>query len=333
MSIGLVADIGGTHARFGLISAENQQTAGFRIHSEDKFLCAEHSKLEDVLAAYLESIGKPSLTYGSIAVAAPVWHDEVRMTNLDWSFSISDMQRQFGFRQLEVINDASAGVLATTQLSESEIEQVKPGTAHTCASRVNVIPGTGFGIGAAYQFGTRWMPVQGEGGHIGLAAVEPEEHEVLKQISSVHGRATPENTLSGPGMLNLYQALCAVRDVRPLEVSPREMTELGMDAGDELCTQALNMYCHLLGSLAGDFALVFGAHGGVYLSGKILQKLGTGLLKSGFNGRFSGKGSMSHEVRDIPVHLVTRDHPGLLGAAVWLTSSLDKNDEFWKVVA
>lgn len=332
MIYSLIADIGGTHARFGLATAKEREDRSFNLSREAKFKCADFTRLEDAVGAYLDSIGHPAISYGSIAVAAPVWNDQIRMTNLDWQFSVEGLRKKFGFTRLEVINDASAGVLATTCMGPEDLDEIRPGTPVPGGSRVNIIPGTGFGIGAAYAFGDKLVPVQGEGGHIGLAAFVTEEYEVLKTLAQIHGRATPENTLSGPGMLNLYYALAKVRDIRPLDIDAVEMTRLALDEKDELCHSALRIYCRLLGGLAGDYALVFGAHGGVYLSGKVLQKLGADLLRQGFSKRFVEKGKMNEEVANIPVHLTNRDHTGLLGAAVWLMGSIDQNEEFWKVV-
>ena len=331
MKPALVADIGGTHARFALLTATSPQSSNVQIEQEAKFRCADHDSLQEVIDAYLESIGRPQLGYGSIAVAAPVWHDQVRMTNLDWSFSAKNLQEKLGLTRLEVINDASAGVLATTRLPSHEVEILRPGTPQARATRVNIIPGTGFGIGAAYLFGDTWIPVQGEGGHIGLAAHEPEEYEALKALARVYGRATPENTLSGPGMLNLYRALADARGLTPLDVDPAEMTRLALTGEHELAVDALTMYCDLLGSLAGDYALVFGAHGGVFLSGSILQRLGDRIMQSNFEQRFASKGGVKSEVSDIPVYLVDRDHPGLLGAAAWLLNLLGGKSSGWKV--
>lgn len=333
MNTALVADVGGTHARFGLVANADQAAGVLQIRQEAKFACAEHDSLEEVLDAYLDSVGNPSLTWSSIAVAAPVWKDQIKMTNLHWSFSRKALQRRLGVSRLEVINDASAGVLATTRLERHEVETVRPGTPEAGATRVNMIPGTGFGIGAAYLFGEMWLPVQGEGGHIGLAAGTAEEYETLSVLSRRYGRATPENTLSGPGMLHLYHSLAEVRGVEARAVEPCEMTRLALESEDTLCTEALNMYCRLLGSLAGDYALVFGAQGGLFLSGSILQRLGSERLRDGFEERFNDKGAVSDEVRRIPVLLVKRDHPGLLGAAAWLANALGEGDASLKVVA
>lgn len=333
MNTALVADIGGTHARFGLVANADKAAGALQIKQEARFACAEHDSLEEVLDAYLDSVGKPSLSWSSIAVAAPVWKDRIKMTNLHWSFSRKELQRRLGVSRLEVINDASAGVLATTRLEWHELETVRAGTPEAGATRVNMIPGTGFGIGAAYLFGKTWLPVQGEGGHIGLAAGAPEEYETLNVLSRRHGRATPENTLSGPGMLHLYQSLAEVRGLEARDVEPAEMTRLALEGDDPLCAEALRMYCRLLGSLAGDYALLFGAQGGVYLSGGILQRLGVERLREGFEERFNDKGAVSDEVRRIPVLLVKRDHPGLLGAAAWLANALGGGDASLKVVA
>jgi glucokinase len=332
MNTALVADIGGTHARFGLVPEADKARGVLQINSEAKFRCADYNSLEAALDAYLDSVGRPALRFGSIAVAAPVWKDRIQMTNLPWSFSRNDLKRSLGLARLEVINDASAGVLATTRLEWNEVETVRSGTPEEGAARVNIIPGTGFGIGAAYLFGKMWLPVQGEGGHIGLAPSEPEDYAALETLSREHGRATPESALSGPGMLHLYHALAQVRGQQAQDLDPAEMTRQALEREDELCADALKMYCRLLGSLAGDYALVFGAQGGVYLSGGILKRLGSDWLREGFEQSFSDKGKVSDEVERIPVLLVKRDHPGLLGAAAWLLNALGGNAAL-KVVA
>lgn len=326
MRTALVADIGGTHARFGLVADADKVRGVLQIDEEAKFRCANYNSLEAVLEAYLDSIGRPELAYGSIAVAGPVWHDQISMTNLPWSFSREVLRNSLGLSRLEVINDASAGVLATTRLQWHEVETVREGTPEPAASRVNIIPGTGFGIGAAYLFGKAWIPVQGEGGHIGLSASAPEEYAALEALSRAQGRATPENTLSGPGMLHLYRALAQVRGAPAADADPAEMTRRALEREDPLCVEALKMYCRLLGALAGDYALVFGAQGGVYLSGGVLQRLGADWLREGFEARFADKGKVSGEVEHIPVLLVKRDHPGLLGAAAWLLNALGQDD-------
>ncbi|MDX1459959.1 MAG: glucokinase [Xanthomonadales bacterium] len=327
----LVADIGGTHARFGMLGPNGSEEATYGIHQDRKYRCSEFSSMEQALGQYLTDHDLDSPSHAVIAVAAPVWGDRVQMTNLNWAFSVEAVRRQFGIEQMEVINDASAGVLATTRLDEIECEPVKHGPGREGGARVNLIPGTGFGIGAANLVGGRWVPVQGEGGHIGLAAGEPEEFDVLKALHSMKGRPSPENVLSGPGMLNLYHALARVRDAAPEGYTPAEMTQQALSGEDELCVTALAMYCRLLGSLAGDYALVFGAHGGVYLSGNIIQKLNIDLLKREFVPRFLAKDKMNHEVADIPAFRVQRANPGLLGAAVWLEGMFDPKERHWSV--
>jgi glucokinase len=318
MKYALVADIGGTHARFGLVPESSLSGGNVVMEKMAKFRCAHYTSLGEVIETYLDSIGRPELSRGSIAIAAPVWNDTVRMTNLNWGFSIKELGASLGLQCFEVINDASAGVLATTRLASHELQSLRDGLAHATAPRVNLVPGTGFGIGAARLLGQSWFPVQGEGGHIGLAAKDDEEYAALKVLGGKYGRVTPENVLSGPGMLNLYKALAVVRGLEAAEIEPSEMTRLALDEDDRLASDALTMYCNLLGGLAGDYALVFGAHGGVFLSGSLLQRLGSRITQSDFAQRFADKGKVSDEVSGIPVYLVKCDHPGLLGAAAWL---------------
>jgi glucokinase len=332
MHSSLVADIGGTNARFGLCSPTSSSDSELRISHQASLGCDRFECLEEAIDTYLQSINRPSLAYASVAIAAPVFDDRIRMTNLNWSFSRMELQQQLGVEKLEIINDAAAGVLASTCLPKSELTPVRTGRIRKDQVRVNIVPGTGMGVAAAMPFGNIWLPIQGEGGHVGFSAVEDEDFDIFRLIARDQGRVTPETVLSGPGMVNLYKALGRVRGYKLEDMSPEELTSLAIAGRDELCVQTIEKYCGLLASLAGDLVLQFGAHGGVFLSGKILRILGPELLQNGFTKQYCNKGKMHDEVEHVPVHLVGREFPGLLGAAVWLMHSVQPEKVLRQVV-
>jgi glucokinase len=244
------------------------------------------------------------------------------MTNRDWSFSIRDCKQQLGLEHLLVINDGVAAVLATTRVDSSHLEIIKQGEVEAQGSRLNLIPGTGFGLGCILPFNGGWVPVQSEGGHATLAAVAAEEFEVLRYITEHSGRAVNDRVLSGPGMFNIYKALAAVRGETVAETDAQEMTRKGIDHEDTLCVDALDLYCTLFGRLAGDLALTLNAHGGVYLSGSLMQRIGADRISPGFNKGFTDKGKMTEKVNRIPVNLLRLKDQCLLGASVWIESHI-----------
>ena len=322
MHSSLVADIGGTNARFGLCSPVAATGPDLNISHQASFHCSQFECLEEAVDTYLESVNFPELSYASIAIAAPAFDDRISMTNLKWSFSRSELQERLGLRKLEIINDAAAGALATTCLPVSELTPIRTGQIRRDHIRVNIVPGTGLGIAAAMPYENIWLPIQGEGGHVGFAAAEDEDFEVFRLIAKEHGRVTPELVLSGPGMVNLYQALGHVRGFQVEDLSPEELTSRAIASRDELCVQTVEKYCGLLASMAGDLVLQFGAHVGIFLSGKILRILGADLLKKVFKKHLYSKVKIRDVVEHVPVQLVGLEFPGLLGAAVWLMHSV-----------
>ncbi len=315
----LVADIGGTNARFAIYSPSGSE--GGKLVDHARFSCSDFDSLSAVLKAYLEQNGR-TVDGACISIAAPVDTDQIRMTNLDWTFSVDQFKRDHGLKEFWVINDATAGALATTCAAPSQLEIIKSGEVDDHAVRINLIPGTGFGVGGIIPRNGNWIPIQGEGGHATLAAVAEEEFAVLRHITSQIGRAINDRVLSGPGMLNLYQALAAVRGQPAQDFNAQEMTSSALDREDALCVDSLDLYCTLFGRLAGDLALTLNAHGGVYLSGNLMRHIGVERISLPFNKGFTDKGTMTDKVERIPVSLLNRDHPGLLGASVWLDTQL-----------
>ena len=314
-----VADFGGTNARFAMYSPDGQGT--IQHHDPARFQCRDFDRFEDALQAYLDQLGY-GVDGACISIAAPVDGDRVNMTNLDWAFSISECRKKLGLQSLMVINDGVAAALATTGATPSQTEVIKTGDVDETGSRLNLIPGTGFGLGCIIPHKGDWVPVKSEGGHATVAAVAMEEFAVLRQITETTGRAVGDRVLSGPGMFNIYRALAVVRGQHPADVDAREMTELALNRQDQLSTDALDLYITLLGRLAGDLALTLNAHGGVYLSGSLLQRIGAERIRERFNDGFMEKDKMADKVKRIPVNLLCLRDQCLWGASVWINSNI-----------
>ncbi len=319
----VVADIGGTNARFATHSVDESGV----IHHRDlaQFRCREFGSLSEVLDTYLQQTGKKA-EGACISIAGPADAEEIRMTNLDWAFSVNDFKKLHGLKKLWVINDATAAALATTRAESSQLQPIKGGQVEEHAARINLIPGTGFGMGTILPYNGDWIPLQGEGGHATLAAVTDEEFAVLRQITARFGRAINDVVLSGPGMLNIYQALASVRGEPAQAVDAPELTRRALQREDELSADCLDIYCTLLGRLAGDMALTLSAHGGVYLSGSLVRRMGASRISPPFIRGFTEKGKMSDKVGRIPVQLLQAEHPCLLGASCWLESHVKQEN-------
>lgn len=314
----LVGDIGGTNARFALARQYNTSTKTFEISDVQVFSCSKYSNLESCLELFLDSIqDQENISSACIAIAAPVKSDNIAMTNLSWQFSIDTLRQHFQWQQLNILNDFAAQAYALPYISSTDLIEIKPGEKIERQVKAVMGPGTGLGVAILTPSGSGWIPVSGEGGHVGLAPVTDIEAEVVRLLLRKFSYVSLETVLCGPGLLNLYRTICEIHSKKTQDYSAREITQLAANRTDSLCAETLNVFCSFLGSSAANLALTSGARGGVYLAGGILPNFVDFLLQSPFGQQFIHKGCMSELVQSIPVQLVNTVHPALIGAAAW----------------
>jgi glucokinase len=309
----VLADVGGTHARFAW-----QASAGAAIEHVRVLRVAEHASLQHALRSYLDGLGLERPAAAAIAMANPVTGDLVRMTNHDWSFSQAALQAEFGLQTLRVLNDFTALALALPHLPAEELRQVGGGPAKPQAAIGLLGAGTGLGVSGLLPDGRGgWVPIQGEGGHVTLPASTRRERLVMDGFERRHGRASAERMLSGPGLLEAFLLLCEADSASAGGLaSAAAVSEAALAGSHPQANEALNMFCGLLGSVAGDLALTLGARGGVYIGGGIVPRLGTWFDASPFRERFEAKGRFQAYLAAIPVWVITSaQSPALLGAS------------------
>jgi glucokinase len=182
-------------------------------------------------------------------------------------------------------------------------------------------PGSGLGASALTPDGGRWSPLTGEGGHVTMPAATARENAVLDWMRRRFDHVSAERCLSGPGLVNLYNALAGIDGVPAAPYTAAQITDPATAALDPLCREATAMFCAMLGTVAGDLALTLGAKGGVYIAGGIVPRLGPRFVESGFRARFEAKGRLSSYVAAIPTYVVTHPLPAFLGCAAVLADS------------
>jgi glucokinase len=310
----LLADIGGTNARFAW-----QRHAGAQIEAVQTLPCAGFETLADAIQAYLGIVDRPAPPLCAIAIANPVLGDWVQMTNHHWRYSIAALRAQFGFADLRLLNDFTALALALPALQRADLQQVGGGVAVPAAAIGLIGPGTGLGVSGLIPDGRGgWSPLQGEGGHVTLAAGTPREQAVVGELARRHGHVSAERAVCGQGLVDLHRALWALdrpRGTAP-DLAAADITAAALAGSDPACTEALQLFCALLGATAGNLALTLGARGGIYIGGGIVPRLGPWFARSDFRARFEGKGRFSAYLAPIPVWVIgTAQSPALLGAA------------------
>jgi glucokinase len=306
----LIADIGATNTRCALLDDKGHELAPEVFHN------ADFTGVPGLLNVYLDhrrASDRPKRA--AIAIAAPIVGDDVRMVNIDWRFSQKELKEQLDLSRLLVVNDFAAIAWALPQLTAAELKKIGRGTAER-GTMVALGPGTGLGVAALVPTNDATAIVSGEGGHATLPATTEDEAAVIASIRAVNGKCVLENALSGPGLVNIYVALAQLAGRGTPTVTPIDVTSLAKQ-GEPLARKAQAMFFALLGTVAADLALTFGARGGVFLAGGILPKLLPALAKSQFRERFEARGDHHDYVAAIPTYVITAAIPAFRGLR-WL---------------
>jgi|TARA_B100000315_G_scaffold134526_1_gene123978 glucokinase len=308
-----LADLGGTNVRFALAPA-GQHTP----ESIAKFRNKDFRSFEEAARAYLDGAGNPKLSRACIAVAAPVRGDDIQLTNNNWQLSAEPLRRKLELQQLLFINDFFALAIALPDLKSSERIQIGDnGSLNSKKTRLVIGPGTGLGVCGLLSNGKSHVPMPGEGGHMFFPARTTQEFELIQIVSPNSSGASAEWLLSSSGLERLHVGLAKLSG-RPVEsIRAEEITQQAL-AGNAECVETLNFYCKFLGRATGDYALVYGATGGVFLGGGILRNFPEFLAASPFRSEFEDKGMMCNYVHDIPTFLITAQGKTLWGACKWL---------------
>jgi glucokinase len=311
---GIVGDIGGTNARFALVGPDGSITHVRVFAPED------YPTLGDAIAVYLKRTSA-RVTQGVLAIASPVTGDRVALTNYPWAFSIEGLRENLGFKRLRVINDFVANALAVPYLESDDRIQIGAGSPVTDATIGVIGPGTGLGVSALIQGSGGGTPIEGEGGHVTMSPADAHESAVLDLMRKRYDHVSAERVLSGQGLVNLYNAICELGGVPAAPFTAAQITDAGIQEQDPHAGQATAMFCAMLGTVAGNLALILGARGGVYIAGGIVPRLGAAFAQSQFRARFEAKGRLRDYLMAIPTYVIVRQFPALLGAAKLLHRS------------
>jgi len=322
--LGLVADVGGTHIRFGV--AVGGGSSPVNVHCVRRYAVRAHESLAHAAHHYRSATpGVPaSLNRAAVAVAGRVDQDRVQLTNSGWSFSARALSESQRFDHLHVINDFEAvghavGALQTADLQPIGSQRLQLPLSRGVCAILGV--GTGLGVGGVVANAGTFTVLATEGGHASFAPTNERSVELLRWLRRKYGRVSAERVLSGAGLANVHQALCEADGQQVPELSAAEITTRAANGSDGACVEAVGLFCELLGSFAGDLALTLGAWSGVLISGAMLQHFEREVLERRVRAGFESKGRFTPAMRSVPLETITHPHVELLGAARLLMAS------------
>jgi glucokinase len=313
----LIADVGATNARFAVISPQGG------LQRPRVLACDDFPTIHAAIAAYLEDelplTDVRRLEAAALAIAGPVTGDQVALTNHPWSFSTDELRGHLALEQLHVLNDFAAVAAAMPHIEPDERTQIGAGAPLPDAPVGVLGPGSGLGVGGLVPTATGWLALPGEGGHATMAPANGRESAVLDRMRARYEHVSAERLLSGPGLVDLYNTLAEIDGVPGVAYTAAQITDPGICESDGHCGEAVEMFCAMLGTVAGNLALTLGARGGVYVAGGIVPKLGARFAASTFRERFEAKGRLRPYLAQIPTYVVIHPFPAFLGLAAVLT--------------
>jgi glucokinase len=310
----LLGDIGGTNARFALLSGP-QGTVELLPRA---LTAATPSPVEAIAAALAAATGAAPRS-AIIAVATRVDSPCIRLTNAHWTVDAAAIGAALGLERVVLVNDYTPVAASAVALSAERGDLVPLGgdPAPAEGARVVLGPGTGLGAGALVPVENRLAILATEAGHIEFGPMHPDEAAFWPHLERIGGgRVSAEAVLSGPGLLRIAGALAGAEGRANPFAAPQDVFEAGRAAGDPVASAALRIFARFLGRFAGDLALTFEAAGGVYIAGGIAPRMIDVLTAGAFRDAFDRKAPHEAWARRVPVYVISHPEPALQGLAV-----------------
>ncbi len=317
----VAVDIGGTHARFALAEVGD----GHVVHLGEAVTLktAEHASFQTAWEDFGRLSAAPLPRAVAISIACPVGGEILKLTNNPWIIRPALLGEKLGVDQHILVNDFAAVAHAVAQVGPEDLVHLcGPETALPESGSISIIgPGTGLGVGQVLRTRGSYHVIPTEGGHLDFAPVDAIEDHILARLRAKYRRVSTERIVSGPGLINIYEALASLEGRAVQQWDDKQLWALALAGKDSLAVAALDRFCLSLGSVAGDITLAQGGVG-VVIAGGLGLRLKDVLVRSGFADRFCAKGRFEAMIAAIPVKLITHPQPGLFGAAAAFAKDL-----------
>ena len=307
----LVGDIGGTNARFALVVPGKSELISIKTLSCNKF-----ETIQEAIKSYLSSINDVQIKSSCIASAGTTHLDVFKPANNDWVINKANVSAALNDIEVNWINDFSAQALATSTLTKDDVIVVNKGNAQADRVRLIIGPGTGLGTCGLTKSSSGWAPLPAQGGHSDFAPNSDLEIEILTILKKQFGgHVAVERILSGPGIVNLYKALCQINGKDALFNSPSEITSAAIKPNpDQIAEETLYLFCRIFGSITGSIALTTGCLGGIYITSDLVRNFLDFFIQSDFLKSFEDKGRLKYYMADIPIYISKKSNMGLIGS-------------------
>lgn len=301
----LVADIGASHSRLALATAE-----GLWMQSSRRVRNTDHQGVAPLVAAYLaeQEVRPMGICAG---VAGPVRKGLCRLTNLGWTIDAEALGRLTGAGHVHLMNDLQAQAHALDALPDGSVETLFAGQPDPDGPRMVMGLGTGSNIAIAHRLGDALFVPAAEAGHTGLPHLDEGANAVIAALGQEIAHKPYEALLSGPGLARLHRLRAGAESTSGEIVT-------GYRAGEAACVQSLEMFARILGAVMGNLALAHMSTGGVVLIGGLARAIAPHLAALPFHAHFVAGGPYRDILQAMPIEIITDDNAALLGCVQYL---------------
>jgi glucokinase len=317
----LLGDIGATNARFALLSKGV-------LGPITNFTVADFPEFADVVRGFFDrESGSVPAQDAVLAVAGPVNDGRCVLTNCAWTIDRHELSRAFGFRNVHLCNDFEALALSLPHLTSADLFRLGDGESVGGAPMAVLGPGTGLGVACLIPRAHEPVVITSEGGHATMAATSAREAAIIDYLRRQFGHVSAERIVSGLGLENLYRAIIAVDGLEVPRRQASDITRAGVAGTCPVSRMALELFCGMLGTIAGNVALTFGARGGVYIAGGIAPRITDFLARSEFRARFENKGRFRAYLQSVPTSVIIHPAATFMGLQTVADRARDAKSE------
>ena len=303
----LLADIGGTNVRFAVL-------AGGTVGRVTHMAVRDYGSFREALGAYLSGLPEAGQPRAAVLAPAGVVQDgRCPLTNSSWVIDAAELRAACGFSAVRLINDFEAVAWSLPRLSPEKLRRIGGSKPVAGAPLAALGPGTGLGIAISIPHAAGHLVLSSEGGHSTMAGSSSREDAVIAYLRQRFGHVSAEHVLSGNGLENLHEALAALDNLMLPRRPAAEITRAGIEGTCPTSRAAIDMFCAMLGTVAGNLALTLGARGGIFIAGGILRHMPEYFARSQFRARFEEKGRLSKYLQPIPVYLILDEDAAFVG--------------------
>ena len=313
----LLGDIGATNARLALLSDGVLGPIKY-------FSVAEFPRFPDVVDAFFGGDRQTSaVRQAALAVAGPVDEHRCVFTNCPWTIDARELCTEFGLVEVHLCNDFEAAALSLPHLTAADLYRLGGGEAVDGAPMAVLGPGSGLGVACLVPGSRGPIAIATEGGHATMAVTSRREDAIVDYLRREFGHVSAERVVSGSGLENLYRAVIAVDGVDAPQRAAAAITTAALNDVCHTAREALELFFAMLGTIAGNVALTFGARGGVYIAGGIAPRITDFMSRSDFRARFEHKGRFRTYLEAIPSSVVMHPAATFIGLSTMANRAAD----------